>query len=84
MRTIAIVTLDGFNEIESFVASYMVGRAGHADWSVAIASPSAHVTSMNGVTVTAQMSLGELPTARYRRDRRGPRLPASAGCEESS
>ncbi len=63
MTTIAIVTLDGFNEIDSFVASYLLGRAGLDDWSVAIASPTPQVTSMNGVTVTAQMSLDELPAA---------------------
>jgi transcriptional regulator GlxA family with amidase domain len=61
MTTIAVVTLDGFNEIDSFVASYMLGRVDRPDWSVAIASPTPHVTSMNGVTVQAQMSLDELP-----------------------
>ena len=58
-----MVTLDGFNEVDSFVASYMLGRVNRADWSVAIACPSPQVTSMNGVTVHAQMSLEELPLA---------------------
>ena len=31
------------------------------DWSVAIASPTPKVTSMNGVTIEAQMSLDDLP-----------------------
>ncbi|MEN9645146.1 MAG: hypothetical protein RL238_1815 [Actinomycetota bacterium] len=63
MPTIAVVTLDGFNEVDSFVASYILGRVPQADWSVKIACPTETVTSMNGVTVHAQMSLDELPTA---------------------
>ena len=63
MTTIAVVTLDGFNEIDSFVASYMLARVGRPDWSVAIASPTPQVTSMNGVTITAQMSLDGLASA---------------------
>lgn len=63
MPTIAVVTLEGFNEVDSFVASYMLGRVGLPDWSVAIASPTESVTSMNGVTVTAQMSLDEVALA---------------------
>jgi len=61
MTRVAVVTLDGFNEIDSFIASYMLGRVDRPDWSVAIASPTPQVTSMNGVTVIAQMSLDELP-----------------------
>ena len=63
MPTIAVVTLDGFNEIDSFVASYMLGRVARPDWRVAIACPTPQVTSMNGVTVSAQMSLDDLPAA---------------------
>lgn len=61
MTHIAVVTLDGFNEIDSFVASCMLGRVDRPDWSVSIASPTPQVTSMNGVTIQAQMSLDELP-----------------------
>lgn len=60
---IAVVTLDGFNEIDSFVASYMLGRVQRPDWSVLIASPTPQVTSMNGITVTAQMGFDDLPRA---------------------
>lgn len=60
---IAVVTLDGFNEIDSFVASYILNLANPEDWTVSIASPSAQVTSMNGVTVTSQMLFDELPSA---------------------
>ena len=63
MTHIAVVTLDGFNEIDSFVASYMLGRVDRPDWSVSIASPTTQVTSMNGVTVQSQMTLAELPDA---------------------
>ena len=63
MPKIAVVTLDGFNEIDSFVASYMLGRVNRPGWSVSIACPSPQVTSMNGLTINAQMSLDELPTA---------------------
>jgi len=45
------------------VAAYMLGRVDRSDWSVAIASPTPQVTSMNGLTVTAQMTLDELPDA---------------------
>lgn len=58
-----MVTLDGFNEIDSFVAFMMLGRVNRADWSVAIACPTATVTSMNGVTIHAQMSLDDLGSA---------------------
>jgi transcriptional regulator GlxA family with amidase domain len=63
MTHIAVVTLDGFNEIDSFVASYMLGRVDRPGWSVSIACPTPRVTSMNGVTVEAQMSLTDLPDA---------------------
>ncbi len=57
------MTLEGFNEIDSFVASYILSRAQREDWTVAIASPTAQVTSKNGVTITAQMQLDELQYA---------------------
>jgi transcriptional regulator GlxA family with amidase domain len=60
---IAVVTLDGFNEVDSFVASYMLGRVQLPDWRVAIAAPTERVTSMNGVTVLAQMALDDLADA---------------------
>lgn len=63
MPTVAVVTLDGFNEIDSFVASYMIGRVLHDRVDVRIATPTPTVTSMNGVTVHGQMPLDELPSA---------------------
>jgi transcriptional regulator GlxA family with amidase domain len=59
---IAILTFDGFNELDSLIAYGMLGRIkllGDADWRVSIASPTARVTSMNGLTVDADVGLAE-------------------------
>ena len=54
---IAILTFDGFNELDSFIALGLLNRLGAEGWKAEIASPSAQVTSMNGVTVQAQQPL---------------------------
>ncbi len=54
---VAILTFDGFNELDSFVALGLLNRLRPDGWSAEIASPSNQVTSMNGVTVTAQQPL---------------------------
>ena len=54
---IAILTFDGFNELDSFIALGLLNRLGHAGWKAEICSPTAHVTSMSGVTVQAQRPL---------------------------
>ncbi len=54
---IAIVTFDGFDELDSFIALGLLNRLKGAGWSAQIACPSSHVTSMNGVTVQAQQPL---------------------------
>jgi transcriptional regulator GlxA family with amidase domain len=54
---IAILTFDGFNELDSFIALGLLNRLGAQGWKAEIASPSAHVTSMGGVTVQAQRPL---------------------------
>lgn len=51
---IAIVTFEGFNEIDSFVALHILNRVKHEGWKAEIIAPSEHVTSMNGVTVHTQ------------------------------
>jgi|JI10StandDraft_1071094.scaffolds.fasta_scaffold462832_2 transcriptional regulator GlxA family with amidase domain len=59
---IAILTFDGFNELDSLIAYGMLGRIkllGDVDWRVSIASPTARVTSMNGLTVDAHIGLAE-------------------------
>ena len=54
---IAILTFDGFNELDSFITLGLLNRLSARGWKAEIASPSAHVTSMNGVTVQAQQPL---------------------------
>ena len=57
---IAVLTLDGFNEIDSFVALHILGRVAEPGWRVHLAGATPTITSMNGVTVRAQASLEEL------------------------
>lgn len=54
---IAIVTFDGFNELDTFVPLGLLNRLSAIGWKAEIASLSTHVTSMNGVTVQAQQPL---------------------------
>lgn len=60
---IAVLTFDGFNEIDSFVALNILGRVRKPAWRVSIASPSKRVVSMNGVALEAGMSLQEASRA---------------------
>src|SRR6201995_5711020 len=54
---VAIVTFDGFNELDSFIALGLINRLRAEGVQAEITSPSAQVTSMNGVTVTAEQPL---------------------------
>jgi transcriptional regulator GlxA family with amidase domain len=59
---IAILTFDGFNELDSLIAFGMLSRIrllGDADWRVSIASPTPRVCSMNGLTLDAHIGLPE-------------------------
>jgi transcriptional regulator GlxA family with amidase domain len=60
---IAILTFDGFNELDSFVALGVLNRIKKPGWRVTICSPEQEVTSMNGVTVRAQSLLEEARSA---------------------
>jgi transcriptional regulator GlxA family with amidase domain len=60
---IAILTFDGYNEIDSLVALGILGRVRRPDWRVSIASPTPRVTSMNGVTLEAQCSIADARSA---------------------
>lgn len=60
---IAIITAQGFNELDSFIALGILNRIKPADWRVSICAPEAAVTSMNGVTVQAQSRLAEACSA---------------------
>lgn len=46
---IAILTFEGFNELDSLIAYAMLNRVRQPDWRVSIASPTAKVRSMNGL-----------------------------------
>jgi transcriptional regulator GlxA family with amidase domain len=60
---IAILTFDGFNELDSLIALGILNRVKTPTWRVSIACPAARVRSMNGVVVEAQSSLREASTA---------------------
>jgi ribosomal protein S18 acetylase RimI-like enzyme len=54
---IAILTFDGFNELDSLISLGILGRVRKAGWRVSIASPSPHVVSMNAVVIDRAISL---------------------------
>jgi transcriptional regulator GlxA family with amidase domain len=54
---IAVITCDGFNEIDSFVSSYILNRVAAPGWKAEITCPTAEVVSRNGVRVAAQQPL---------------------------
>lgn len=54
---IAILTFEGFNELDSFIAAGILNRMKSSGWNIQITCPSKSVTSMNGVNVTAQQPL---------------------------
>jgi transcriptional regulator GlxA family with amidase domain len=60
---IAILTFEGFNELDSLIALGILNRVKKPDWRVSIASPTARVRSMNGVVLEAQASLREASAA---------------------
>jgi transcriptional regulator GlxA family with amidase domain len=60
---IAILTFDGFNELDSFIALGLLNRIKKSDWRVSICCPASEVTSMNGLTVRAQSLLEEAGSA---------------------
>lgn len=56
---IAILTFDGFNELDSLIALGVLNRIKQPDWRVSIASPTSRVRSMNGVVLESHISLHE-------------------------
>ena len=54
---VAVVTFDGFNELDSFIASGLINRARAQGVTAYITTPAPVVTSMNGVEVTGQRPL---------------------------
>ncbi len=51
---VAVVTFDGFNELDSFIASALINRCRKSGLEAFITTPAPTVTSMNGVEVTGQ------------------------------
>jgi len=60
---IAILTFQGFNELDSLVALGVLNRIKKATWRVTLCCPESMVTSMNGVVVHAQSRLSEVTSA---------------------
>ena len=60
---IAILTFQGFNELDSLIALGVLNRVKRPDWRVSLCCPEPTVTSMNGVVVHAQSSLAEVAAA---------------------
>jgi transcriptional regulator GlxA family with amidase domain len=60
---IAILTFEGFNELDSLIALGVLNRVKKPDWRVSIASPTARVRSMNGVVLESHVSLHEASAA---------------------
>lgn len=54
---IAILTFDGFNELDSFIAAGVLNRMKARGWAAHITCPAPEVTSMAGVTIQRQKPL---------------------------
>jgi len=51
---IAILTFDGFNELDSFIAAAILNRLKTKGWAAHITAPIPEITSLNGVTIQRQ------------------------------
>lgn len=56
---IAILTFEGFNELDSLIALGILNRIKQPGWRVTLSCPMPTVTSMNGVTLHAQSTLAD-------------------------
>jgi transcriptional regulator GlxA family with amidase domain len=56
---IAILTFEGYNELDSLIALGVLNRIKKAGWRVSIAAPAPTVRSMNGVVAESMASLEE-------------------------
>jgi transcriptional regulator GlxA family with amidase domain len=54
---IAILTFEGYNELDSLIALGVLNRIKKPDWRVSIATPTPTVRSMNGVVIESMASL---------------------------
>ena len=55
---IAVLTFEGFNELDSFIAAAMINRVKQPELKALIVCPADKVASMNGVVVHSQAPLG--------------------------
>lgn len=60
---IAILTFQGFNEIDSLVAFRMLTWLDKSDWNIKICCPDVEVTSMGGLVIRAQGMLEDANNA---------------------
>ncbi|EYC50487.1 AraC family transcriptional regulator [Hylemonella gracilis str. Niagara R] len=60
---IAILTFDGFNELDSLIALGILNRVKKPGWRVSLACPAPYVQSMNGVVLESQITLREASAA---------------------
>ena len=60
---ISILTFEGFNELDSFIAYGILNRVRLEGWRVTIASPSERPCSMNGLVVDRQATLAQACSA---------------------
>ncbi|MEU0506813.1 DJ-1/PfpI family protein [Nocardia sp. NPDC005998] len=60
---IAILTFEGYNELDSLIALGVLNRVKKTDWRVSIASPTRRVRSMNGVVIESTATLEEASAA---------------------
>ena len=54
---IAILTFEGFNELDSLISFGILNRVKQTGWRVSIAGPTDRMQSMNGLMIEAQISL---------------------------
>ncbi|MEV5839925.1 DJ-1/PfpI family protein [Nocardia sp. NPDC052112] len=59
---IAILTFDGYNELDSLIALGVLNRV-ESDWRVSIACPTQRVRSMNGVVIESMATLTDASAA---------------------
>jgi transcriptional regulator GlxA family with amidase domain len=60
---IAILTFEGYNELDSLIALGVLNRVRNTDWRVSLASPSRRVRSMYGVVIESHVPLEEASAA---------------------
>lgn len=63
MMNIAILTFEGFNELDSLIALGILNRVKKPGWRVSLACPAPRVRSMNGVVLEAQATLADAAAA---------------------